>query len=37
MPTFDDAPAFFPKPSDKPLTNPKTPNFATKKRAARGG
>ncbi|GBF89448.1 hypothetical protein Rsub_02020 [Raphidocelis subcapitata] len=36
MPAFEEAPTFFPKPSDKPLTNPKTPNFA-KKRSARDG
>lgn len=33
MPNFDQP--FFSHPSDKPLTNPLTPNFATKKRARR--
>jgi hypothetical protein len=33
MPRFDQP--FFSEPSNKPLTNPQTPNFASKKRSKR--
>jgi hypothetical protein len=33
MPTFDEP--FFSRPSDRPLTNPQSPNFTARKRARR--
>jgi hypothetical protein len=35
MPKFDQP--FFSRPSEKPLTNAQTPDFASKKRARRDG